>query len=175
MSKHNQNSGGKSVEITQVRLKQLLKYSPRTGEFVRRVTAGPRAVEGTVAGNLHPEGYVRIVLDGKTYQAHRLAFLYMTGRFPKKKVDHKNGLRSDNRWKNLRNADNVQNGRNMKLRRDNTSGIKGVYLSSRGSWKAQACVKGQVVHLGTFDEKEDAGKAYRRFAKRTHGKFYRAV
>jgi hypothetical protein len=75
--------------ITQERLKDLLHYDPETG-FFSRPNGTPTSRVPTV------NGYVMIMIKGKRYYAHRLAFLYMIGRWPLYEVDHINRIRHDN-------------------------------------------------------------------------------
>jgi hypothetical protein len=91
------------MELTQDRLRELLDYDPDTGIFTWMVNRrGGKAAVGVVAGSRNTDNYVSITVDGEEYLAHRLAFLYMTGAFPPKQVDHINTAKSDNRWCNLR-------------------------------------------------------------------------
>ena len=141
--------------LTQARLKELLIYLPKQGLFVRRVSRG-NVSAGSLAGGLNPEGYVYMTVDGSKYRAHRLAFLFMKGAMPIE-VDHKNHVRNDNRWVNLRAACKVTNMRNQTLRADNTSGTVGVCWEKRTSkWKVQVRANGRKIHLGRFDNFEDA-------------------
>lgn len=89
------------IKLTQEYLKDILDYNHFNGEFhwIKR-RKGVQIY--SVAGYTHKTGYRRINIDGKQYQAHRLAFLYITGSFPLKKVYHFNNRRDDNRWLNLR-------------------------------------------------------------------------
>jgi hypothetical protein len=142
--------------ITQRRLKDLLQYDPETGVFIRRRSCGG-FLEGTVAGSTSSYyGYIHISIDKKVYKAHRLAFLYMEGRFPEGEVDHKNGIRSDNSWNNLRECSRTENSKNCSLRSDNTSGCPGVgFHKKRGQWRARVGTK----HLGWYPTKELAIEA----------------
>lgn len=160
--------------LTQERLKELLHYNPETGIFIRRVRVSSKAPAGAVAGYVDPShGYVSIGVDGREYYGHRLAFLYMTGEWPKKQADHKNTNRSDNRWDNLREATQAQNKTNLKLRSNNTSGYKGVTWDAKLSkWKAQIGYGGKHIYLGVFSDKEDAKKAYDISAAKLHGDFH---
>jgi hypothetical protein len=80
---------------------------------------------------------MRIQINGKTYQAHRLAFLYMTGKFPPDEVDHINHEPSDNRFVNLRQVTRLENLRNQSLSKNNKSGFTGVSWYGRYSkWVA---------------------------------------
>lgn len=165
--------------FNQTRLKQLLHYDPITGKFRwrprsdrskgwNRKHAGKLA--GWVTGDTH--GYERIAIDGSHHYAHRLAVLYMTGKWPKDEVDHINRVRDDNRWGNLREASKSENGRNTGLRKTNTSGIKGVsWDRSRGKWLATICVGRVQTALGRFDTKEEAIAARRAAEARLHGDF----
>jgi len=138
--------------ITQERLLSLLSYDPETGHFTHPT--------GEVAGIVSSHGYVRIVIDRETYYAHRLAFLYMTGSFPEKYVDHINRVRSDNRWCNLRPVTAAENNRNAGMRKDNKSGYRGVYQSKTSKrWVAACTLSKERKHLGTFDTKEEAAQA----------------
>ena len=93
------------TELTAARLRKMLHYDPETGVFTRLWT-------GNVTGCPDAKGYLRIAADGRSYRAHRLAVLYMTGAWPSEQIDHINQVRTDNRWSNLRPATNGENGAN---------------------------------------------------------------
>ena len=116
--------------ITQERLKEVLDYGPETGVFVWLQKRGRRAV-GQIADSPTSYGYTRIHVDGRTYMAHRLAFLYMTGEFPPEEIDHINGVRSDNRWENLRAVSPMINKRNSRMHDRNKTGVVGVCRRSQ--------------------------------------------
>ena len=101
------------------RIPEFLKYDPETGDFSRIRVIGHRFKVGDKAGTVNKQGYVRIMMFGMGFQAHRLAFYFMTGELPPSdlEVDHINGNRSDNKWSNLRlvtHAVNMQNSRKPK-------------------------------------------------------------
>lgn len=77
-------------------LKLHLDYNQNTGVFIRRISLCNRVKIGDVAGNTNLQGYVAIRVLGKLYKAHRLAWLYVYGEFPRD-IDHINGVKSDNR------------------------------------------------------------------------------
>lgn len=148
-------------QVTAARLRQLLDYDPATGRFVWRETKGRRR-KGAEAGALHHSGYLQIGIDGKLYMAHRLAWLYVKGRWPPREVDHRNRVRTANWFGNLRLATRKQNSENTTLRYDNTSGHKGVYWLERvGKWYAQIRHNNVQIHLGYFSEIADAVAARR--------------
>ena len=89
--------------LTAERVRYLLSYDADTGVFVWRVgRGGTRA--WSVAGTLHPNGYVYIKIDGRLYLAHRLAWLYTHGAWPADQLDHRDGNKSNNCISNLREA-----------------------------------------------------------------------
>jgi hypothetical protein len=161
--------------VTYERLRELLHYDPETGFFTRKSGRGGRA-QGSVSG-CKPNsdfGYVLIGVDGGLYLAHCLAFIFMTGVCPSEDIDHINGVKDDNRWINLRAATRSQNNANSRLRKDNTSGLKGVYFSQeRRRWVAQIGVNGRQTHLGRFATREAAHAAYTAAAHRYFGDFAR--
>ena len=111
--------------LTQAILKEKLHYSIITGEFYwLKPKQGVKT--DNVAGALNLSGHRKIMVNGKLYYAHRLAWFYCTGEFPKHEIDHKNGITDANQWLNLREATRSQNQHNTSLRSDNTSGYKGV-------------------------------------------------
>ena len=143
-------------------LKRLLKYDPATGVFTWLVWRPNGVKAGDVAGFIESNGYRVISLYRKFYKAHRLAWFYMTGEWPKNELDHVNGVRTDNRLANLRAADRSLNKQNMrKARRDNRTGLLGVY-EQNGRFRAGIKVRGEKRrrHLGTFATAQDAHVAY---------------
>jgi hypothetical protein len=140
------------VTIELERLRGVLKYQPRKGQFVWLVKRSATVPKGMVAGTLKESGHIQIYCFGKPYYAHRLAYLFMKGIWPPDDVDHKDGVRSNNKWSNLRPATNGQNNWNTrKLYKSNTSGKRGVSwetISQR--WKARVTVDGHQIQLGSF-------------------------
>jgi hypothetical protein len=159
--------------ISQERLKELLHYAPKTGYFTWRTASGrgqPINRVGQLAGKVNPAGYVRISIDGVRYLAHRLAYLYMTGRWPEQLIDHINGLRHDNSWRNLRDADHVQNGQNVHRAKQGAPLPGAYWRPRRNRWEAQLRIAGVHRHLGYHDTPEQAHAAYVA-AKRQHHAF----
>ena len=157
--------------LTQEQLKTQLHYDLATGIFTRLIRARVANI-GDVAGSLSGR-YLSIRLLGERYQAHRLAWLYVTGSMPKEHIDHINGNKLDNRFCNLREATSAQNSMNMGKNSANTSGIKGVtFHTKQNKWRASCRVNGKRFYLGNFETKELATFAYQSFAKSNHGDFY---
>jgi hypothetical protein len=125
------------------------------------------AWRGAVAGCVGVFGYRQIGIDGRSYYAHRLAWLYMTGHWPRE-IDHANGRPGDNSWRNLLASDRSSNMRKAALRRDNSSGVVGVVRTQRGRWQAQLHVGGRCRTFGTF--RTFAAAAAARDAAEPHGR-----
>lgn len=139
--------------ITQERLKQLLHYDPNTGVF--RSIAKNKTV-----GSLTDKGYVRLNIDKHLYMAHRIAWLYMKGEFPNVEIDHIDGVRSNNKWLNIRSATRKQNMENTALFCTSTSGHRGVtWYKRNGKWGATAFHDGKRHFAGLYASAEEAGQA----------------
>jgi hypothetical protein len=165
---------GKRILPLEIILSKL-DYDPQTGFFTWKKTTR-RFKAGTRANAISDCGYHVINLDGKRYQSHRLAWQIIYKTIPEHEIDHINGNKLDNRICNLRLATRAENQRNVKLRKDNTSGYKGVCLDkSKNKWKAQASIAGVLKHLGLFETPELAATAYKNFTKLNHGEFYREI
>lgn len=156
-------------------VRQILDYNPLTGVFLWKQRVALRVQVGDEAGSIGDKGYRVISIKNRDYKAHQLAWFYMTGEWPDRQIDHKNGVRADNRWANLRLATPLQNAQNSSIRKDNTSGHKGVTRRPNGRWQVVVQCKRKRHHIGTFDEIEQAALAYAEAAKRLHGEFARVV
>ena len=147
--------------VTRARLLELLIYNPFAGHFRWRVNRGGAIKAEQIAGHLRPDGYHSIGIDGRWYFVHRLAWLYVTGQWPKQQIDHINGKRHDNRWLNLRPASPAQNSQNAKRKTSNRCGAKGVYWHKRSrKWTAAIRHEGKQLSLGYFDSLGEAAAAY---------------
>ena len=148
--------------LKQSELKKLLHYDPKTGIFTWVHPKSYKVKHGQKAGSIDSYGYIIIKISSKRLKSHRLAWLYMTGELPKQQIDHKNHNRTDNRWCNLRDIPQAEQQKNMSLRKTNTSGINGVFsINASSKWTAQIGVNNTMIHLGTFESKEEAAKARR--------------
>lgn len=169
----------KQTELTHAYLLECLHYELATGDFHWLSLPGkggdPRIKVGDLAGRVdrRPDcGYRDIGLRGKKYKAQRLAWFYMTGKWPTGDVDHINRIRTDNRWANLRSTTRAQNLWNSKIQSRNTSGHKGVsWVPSRGKWVATICANGRQRNLGRFVDINDAIAAYAKATHEFHGEF----
>lgn len=159
--------------MTQDQLKEMLFYDKQTGVFYWRKSCNPRIKPWDIAGCINGEGYAQISVSGKKMQVHRLAYLYVHGHMPKQ-VDHINGIRSDNRFENLREADNSKNSMNKGLQSNNTTGFKGVTFNrTNRKFQAKICAKGVIFSLGYFETAGQAHLAYSAAAGELHGNFAR--
>lgn len=150
-------------------MRQLLSYDPATGEFTWLTSLGTRR-KGDVAGSINGRGYRHIKIAGRTYGAHRLAWLYVYGELPPAHTDHINRDQSDNRICNLRLATNKENQGNTTKPRHNTSGVKGVHWKCRNrKWCAQIKIDGKKRYLGLFADKNAARAAYIAAARQHFG------
>lgn len=151
-------------------VKSLLDYDPLTGLFswkIKYFTLYP----GKPAGSKGVNGYLSVCIKRKNYYLHRLAF-YVTYGYMPEIVDHINCIRSDNRILNLRETDIYGNNQNTKVRKNNKSGVKGVYWhAATKKWAAVITVKRKSIHLGCFATIEQAKKARREAAEKYQGIF----
>jgi hypothetical protein len=147
----------KAQEMTAERLRELLHYEPLTGRFTWRVHNSV-AIPGERAGGAHGGGYRSIGIDYKKYLEHTLAVLYVTGQWPENDVDHKNGIRSDNRWENLIVATKSENNHNKGLSPRNKTGYAGI-CKHGNKYRARLEVQGKPIDLGCFSALEDAIEA----------------
>ena len=152
--------------LTQEYLKSILEYNPETGLFTWLVNYHSRMI-GKEAGT-GSKGYKYIVINKKKYLAHRLAFLYMLGYIPDKEIDHKDGIKDNNAWLNLREATPRQNMANRVATKRSKTGVKGV------SFHEKSGVYQVHISLGCYDTLEEAKKVYDETAKKLHGDFFRS-
>ena len=161
---------GKINQITVDRAREVLDYSPETGEFKWRVTLSNRALAGSVAGTVGLNGYRYISVDGARCLAHRLAWLYMTGSWPTQWLDHIDTDSANNRWANLRQASATLNAENKRRPLPgNKVGILGVSPGRKGRFKAQIQVNKRNRWIGEFSTPEEAAFAYAAAKRQLHG------
>ena len=146
--------------LTADRLRKLLDYDPETGFFTRK-TRHNRMPIGARSGATTKGGYRIIAIDGRRYYEHRLAWLFVTGKWPSGIIDHIDLNRANNAFANLREATNGENMRNGSVRKDSVSGSKGVcWHRPTGKWRAYINVGGRQKYLGTFASVGEAAEAY---------------
>ncbi len=113
-------------------------------------------------------GYAKTYQNGRHIRMHRLIMKAE----PSQQIDHRNGNKLDNRRENLRFCTTQQNNRNAKIRKDNTSGYKGVSLDkSTGHWKPLIYVDGKAKTCGQFKSKRHAALAYDMWSVFFYGEF----
>lgn len=156
--------------ISQSDLKKILNYNPLDGSFSWiTIKKNSNRSKGKITTGHNGRGYLRIFLNGKRYKAHRLAWLYMTGKWPKDQIDHINQIRDDNRFCNLREASNKDNAKNKGIAKNNTSGVSGVSLDkAKKTWSANIAKDNIKIHLGHYVDKFEAICA-RKSAERKYG------
>lgn len=152
---------------TQERLKQLLTYTPETGEFTWNNTGSGRRYKE--AGSIKHDGYARITIDYIEYSSHHLAWLYMTGEFPQIDIDHIDRNKANNRWENLRLATKSQNQANW-LNDRGITGYRGIQRSGR-KWQAKIKVNGITICLGSFEDPTHAEQVYLEAREKYFGEF----
>ena len=165
-------------DLTRERLREVLEYSSRTGVFKWKMVTSNRVKIGDIAGQLDMHGYRRVNVDGVRYWAGHLAWLYVHGVWPKSEIDHVNLVKHDNRIANLREATRNENKRNVRIRKHNKCGFKGVYKHAQmkaDRYVAQIFVDKKRIYLGLFKTPQAAHVAYAAASRTYHGTFGRVV
>jgi hypothetical protein len=160
------------VHPSRDRLLELFHVDLDAGLLFWRKTSG-RARAGAFAGGLDQHGYLRVRFDGRSVAVHLCLWFLATGEWLPGKVDHHNRVRADNRRINLRLATVQQQRANATRQRNNTAGLKGVTVLTRGSRRFWARIKLKEgrVSLGCFSTAEQAAAAYARAAREHFGDF----
>jgi len=155
--------------LTQAKLKQLLHYDHETGVFTWRQSRG-RIKAGDIAQSKGKYGHRTVKINGKNMQLHRLAWLYMYGKFPDNMIDHINGISWDNRIVNLRDVTNTINQQNQKKAHVNSkSGLIGASWNRQNkAWKAQITHNGKCLYLGLYHTAQLAHDAYLKAKRELH-------
>ena len=172
-------------------IRKLLDYDPDTGAL----TWKPRTPDmfedeahsaehncakwnarysGRETGTPYTGGYLAVGFGGRRFLAHRVAWAFVNGEWPKAQIDHIDGNRANNRIKNLRGADHSSNGANRVAPATNKSGAKGVSWSKKErKWIAHIRVKNRSLRLGGFHSVEEAASAYAEASRKHFGEFSR--
>lgn len=105
------------------------------------------------------KGYAATSIHKKGIRMHRLILKTDI----EQEIDHIKAVKidnvCDNRKKNLRVCTRAENARNIKMYKDNKTGVKGVYKHSQiNKYVAQIRYNGKTYHLGCFDTLEEAKK-----------------
>jgi hypothetical protein len=161
--------------LTAERLRRLLKYDSECGIWIWLVRRPHRPV-GSIAGSINKNNYRDISIDSIDYRSSRLAWLYMTGSWPDRDVDHRDTNPSNDKWSNLRLATQTQNNANTRRYKNNRSGFKGVgWHRGRERWMARIQIDGRSKHLGYFDDPNVAYSVYIAAAFKIFGEFARVI
>ena len=154
--------------ITQTELKNLFYYVD--GQLIAK-TNNKRRKAGDALRSMTWNGYLKGSIKGRSYRVHRLVFLYFYGFMPSQ-VDHIDGNRQNNRIENLREATSAQNSQNRMS--TGATKIKGVVWHKQSKkWVASICINRKSVHLGSFENIEDAAQVATDARKKLHGEFAR--
>lgn len=155
--------------ITQEDLLEVFKYDAETGSLTWRkrplshftsdghFKRWNKRYAGTLAFlQVDKDGYLAGTVYGLRMMSHRVIWMLVFGEWPEN-IDHINGVRHDNRLKNLRNVSCSENSKNMRMPIKNKSGQSGVCWHKREQkWYSQIKFNKKMIHLGCFDDFNDA-------------------
>lgn len=173
----------------QALLNKLLRYEPETGKLFWRARpiemfssggVGAKATHRTWNSKYAEKeafpcskpkgarGYIQAQIFKKKYLAHRIIWKMVTGDDPSL-IDHINGDKTDNRFANLRDVSELENGQNLAMHSRNSSGCTGVMWNKQFErWHAFISVMGKRRHLGLYKSKDEAVLA-RKAGERKYG------
>lgn len=151
-------------------LHTLFNYDPDTGTLTwkERILGGRGTnvsfntrYAGQSVGALNSCGHRQVRVEGRLTTVHRIAWKMMTGKDPTNQIDHINGNPDDNRWNNLREATQLHNTWNQKMRSTNTTGHTNIYRlnvkrASSKKFIVIMSVESRPTTIGAFVTLEEA-------------------
>jgi hypothetical protein len=156
--------------VSPASLQEMLSYSKETGRLTWSRNVAGRARAGQETGTTNYNGYLSLIIKGRPYRAHRVAWAIVTGSWPIGEIDHIDGVKTNNEWSNLRDVTRSVNQQNKRRSQSRTPGhLLGTSLDKRsGRWRAQIKVEGKYMHLGLHESAEAAHAAYILAKRRFH-------
>jgi hypothetical protein len=143
------NAKDKLSGVTAEQVRELFDYDPEEGRLRWKV-ARQKINKGDVAGyKSKSDGYWYVGFDYHEFLAHRIIWLWVTGEWPKCQIDHWDRNRSNNKWVNLREATNSQNGRNSSAHRNSSTGVRGIDIR-RGKYRVRIHFDGEEIVIGRY-------------------------
>ena len=149
------------AQINVARLREVFHYDPKTG-VLSRLSPRPKETPGAQVGHLSRSGYIVVGIDRRVCRAHRVCWALHTGAWPLYEIDHRNGVRSDNRWVNLRDVKRHVNMHNKPRSNVSASGYQGVYPLPSGGFMSTFSFDKKRHYVGVFRTAEAAYDAYLR-------------
>lgn len=159
------------------RLRELFDYDCERGSLVWKVISKyHREKLGTEAGTPVPNQsgkiYITVAIDGRRFKRSRIIFALANGRWPQDTIDHINGISTDDRLCNLREATITENAWNHKFRARRIDLPMGVRLVvSSGRYQARIACNKRMHHLGCYATPEEASAVYQNARKEYFGAF----
>lgn len=155
--------------LTLEHAKTILEYDPALGEFRWLVDhKHPKARKGMVAGRVNVLGRKQIGVRGKQYFVHRLVWLFETGAWPARAIDHIDRNPLNNRFDNLRLTDHTLNGENRGCVDRKGRLIGAVWHKRKRKYLSQIVVRGVVHYLGYYETAYEAHTAYVQAKRQLH-------
>lgn len=155
------------MNISHEELLSKVIYDQESGQFTYRTSAGRwgQIPAGSSLGTVDDMGYLRISFGrGRRFRAHRLAWFYVTGEWPKYDIDHIDGNRLNNAFRNLRDVPRIINTQNRRAKNplNKSSGLIGAVWHAAGKkWSSRIRIgHGKFIDLGLFDSADAAHSAY---------------
>jgi HNH endonuclease/AP2 domain len=140
-------------------IKTYLGYDEHSPSGLRWIAPRKKVRVGDAAGFRMANGYWRVGIGLKSMLTHRVVFWLHNGFLPEC-VDHADGNPQNNKIENLRAASKLLNNHNQRIKPNNTSGVKGVYLhKASGKWMARIWNNYKRMYIGTYDTLQEAERA----------------
>jgi len=158
----------RSVPVSPENVAEIFDY--RDGKlYWKSSLSGKSRIEGREAGGLNADGYVKVEVGGKAIGVHRIVWLMHNGRWPAGEIDHRNGVRNDNRIANLRDVVHETNTQNRRTATSGSrTGLLGVTAQKNGQFRARIRAHGRLQSIGLFDSAEAAHAAYIEAKRKLH-------
>jgi HNH endonuclease len=164
-------------KLTAKRVRQLLDCDPAAGTLTWRERPGDtrfnKRFAGKRAGSLDPKtGYLRVRIDRKLYQLHRVVWVHSKGYWPPNDLDHHDGDKTNCALGNLRPVTDLENSRNCKRKPKPSGAPLGSWIDPKsGLYVVWIRANHKRVFLGRFASASTAARVYLDAAEELHGEF----